>query len=406
MGEEFLEDAPLPALYERALQLHNLSTTSTLEPEQVRRACALLELCQEKIDRLGLFSTNEEKEDISTADLKYFLVPYYLGDFTEKLASSDRLQIVRASQSNLKAFIRNCDNLNLVPGGELEALTRDTPANAETRRSEKVARFKRQKAAESKLQEIKERRERRRRSTQAAAKTSNVEHGEEDLPDEDDEEEREAQFAQISYLLCKAFDLVDMLKKEEDMLVAIQEVQGKLGNEALTKSILDERQAKAESWHKEAASKARTIRNPALAAAAYGQDVIEGRAPVIRDIYHQPQLQQHRPLLFGPASVIDGSMSTERERMVAEVFQPTHRLPTMSIEQAGLAEMEMMTKWNEQNAKMQAEANTSWHTEIRKRPDGEDDSDDEGAEYKARAWDDWKDENPRGAGNSSSKPVR
>lgn len=54
-----------------------------------------------------------------------------------------------------------------------------------------VARFKRQKAAESKLQEIKERRERRRRSTQAAAKTSNVEHGEEDLPDEDDEEERE-----------------------------------------------------------------------------------------------------------------------------------------------------------------------------------------------------------------------
>lgn len=55
----------------------------------------------------------------------------------------------------------------------------------------KVARFKRQRAVESKLQDIKERKERRRRSMQAAAKATVVEHGEEDLPDEDDEEERE-----------------------------------------------------------------------------------------------------------------------------------------------------------------------------------------------------------------------
>lgn len=78
----------------------------------------------------------------------------------------------------------------------------------------------------------------------------------------------------------------------------------------------------------------------------------------------------------------------------------------MSIEQAGLAEMELMRKWNEQNAKAQEEANSSWHTERRRQPDGEDGSDHEAAEYKARAWDDWKDENPRGAGNTSSKPVR
>lgn len=94
----------------------------------------------------------------------------------------------------------------------------------------------------------------------------------------------------------------------------------------LAKSMLNERQARAESWHKEAAATIRTvIWNPALAAAAYGQDVIEGRAPVIRDLYHDPMPQQHRPRLFGPASVLQGGMSTERERMVAEVFQPSHR---------------------------------------------------------------------------------
>lgn len=54
-----------------------------------------------------------------------------------------------------------------------------------------IARFKRQRAAESKLLEIKERRERRGRSTRAAALSTPVEAGEEDILDDDGEEERE-----------------------------------------------------------------------------------------------------------------------------------------------------------------------------------------------------------------------
>lgn len=54
-----------------------------------------------------------------------------------------------------------------------------------------IARFKRQRAAESKLLELKERRERRGRSTKAAALSSPVETGEEDVFDDDGEEERE-----------------------------------------------------------------------------------------------------------------------------------------------------------------------------------------------------------------------
>lgn len=54
-----------------------------------------------------------------------------------------------------------------------------------------IARFKRQKAAESKLLEIKERKERRGRSTKAAALSTPVEAGEEEVLDDDGEEERE-----------------------------------------------------------------------------------------------------------------------------------------------------------------------------------------------------------------------
>ncbi|CAM6083092.1 unnamed protein product [Calypogeia fissa] len=401
MAEDLGDDAPLSLLFERGQELYAVAESSALDPDQVARAVGLFERCQELIDKLSLFSSNEEKEDISTGDLKFLLVPYYLGFLTEKLSTKDtpsRLRKVDASKSQLLAFIRVCDRLELVPSAETEALAQETAPNAEARRNQKLARFKRQKAAQSQLQEIKERQERRRRSSQAAAKATRVENGDKEA-EEDDEEEREARFAQISFELCKALDLLEMLKKEEEMLNAVQEVNSKGGNDAFTRTILDERQARAEGWHKEAAAKARaTLVSQPLAAAMFGKNAIEGRTSLGNGHQHA-----HTPLLFGPASVVDGSLSTERERMVAEVFQPSHRLPTMSIEEAGLAEMNIMREWNEKNQKIFDEANTSWHNDGKKK---DDDSDDEAAEYKARDWDDWKDENPRGAGNSALKPVR
>lgn len=83
------------------------------------------------------------------------------------------------------------------------------------------------------------------------------------------------------------------------------------------------------------------------------------------------------------------------------------RLPTMSIEEAGLKEMEMMNKWQERNVKLMEEANSAWYKDNRKlgpsKEDDEDDDDD--AVERARAFDDWKDDNPRGAGNKKLTPC-
>lgn len=396
MAEELLEAQPLPHLFEQAQHIYLLASSSQVEPTEIRKACRMLQEAQDKIETLALFSANEDKEDISSADLKYLLVPYYLGYLTEKLPVEDRAELVKVAKVQLLAFIRSCERLELLSESEAQALSREDPPTPEARRAEKVARFKRQRAAESKLQDIKERKERRRRSMQAAAKATVVEHGEEDLPDEDDEEEREAWFMHISLALCKALDLVEMLKREYEMLAAIQAINEE-GKEVLTREILDERQSRAESWHKEGASKARTL-GPAqpITCATYAQDVIEGRAAIDQGHKHS----HGAPFLFGPASVVSGSLSTERERLVAQVFQPSHSLPSMSIEEAGLAEMEMMRTWNEANQKLADEAKSSWVGEAKK-----DESDDEESEYKARAWDDWKDEHPRGAGNKKLTPC-
>lgn len=80
----------------------------------------------------------------------------------------------------------------------------------------------------------------------------------------------------------------------------------------------------------------------------------------------------------------------------------------MSIEEAGLKEMEMMNKWQERNAKLMEEANSAWYKDNRipgPNQQEDEDEDDDAAVEKARAWDDWKDDNPRGAGNKKLTPC-
>ncbi|CAA7402510.1 unnamed protein product [Spirodela intermedia] len=399
MEEWDIDDLPLPALFERARKVHSLASESTVDQETLTKGVEMLKLCDQMISTLGLFSANETKDDVSTANLKYLLVPFYLGELSEKVAREDRLQVLKISLDQFKEFISSCEALDLVPEEETQNSVHVSGDTLAAKREKKISRFKRQRAAESKLQELKERRERRGRSLKAAALSTPVEAGEEDLLDDDDgEEEREAWVTTISLALCKAFDMVEMLKKEEDMLSSVKERLKQEGNMEFKKSVLDERARKAEAWHRQGVIQAQYSK-PAqpITCATFAQDVIEGRAKPSQVHEHK-----HQPLMFGPASLIGGRPTSERERMAAQVFQPGHRLPTMSIEEAGLREMEMMNNWQEMNARLAEEANSSWHQEKKR---AESDEESEAAEEKARAWDDWKDDNPRGAGNKKLTPC-
>ncbi|CAJ2667451.1 PP2A regulatory subunit TAP46 [Trifolium pratense] len=402
MGEIKMEDMPLPALFEQARKIHATATEFGADQELVKKGCEALNKCEDMINKLALFSANETKEDISTTDLKYILVPYYLAELTEKIAQDDRIQILKASQEKLKEFISFCEAMELVPKEELESYIQGVPKSVADQRARKIARFKRQKAAESKLLEIKERKERRGRSTRAAALSTPVEAGEEELLDDDGEEEREAWNTSISLAICKAFDLLEMIKKEEEMLSAVKDRQSKDGDQEFSKDVMDERAKKAEAWHRNAAVRAQyTKPSPPITCATFAQDVLEGRAQASQAHDHK-----HQPLIFGPQSLVNGSFTNERERLAAQVFQPSHRMPTMSIEEAGLKEMEIMNKWQEDTARFMEEANSSWHNDRKFKPgEEEEDEDDEAAQDRARALDDWKDDNPRGAGNSKLTPC-
>lgn len=404
MGERTMEDMSLPALFELARKIHLAASESGVDQETLRKGCEALKRCEEMVSKLGLFSSNETKDDISTSNLKYLLVLYYLAELTEKVAQDDRIQVIKASQAKLKEFMSFCEAMELVPVEELESSVQGGPNSFADRRAKKIARFKRQRAAESKLLEIKERKERRGRSTKASALSTPVEAIEEDVSDDDGEEEREAWLTTISLAICKAFDLLEMLKKEEEMLSAIKEKQLQEGETEISQAILDDRSKRAEAWHRDAATRVRyTIPAQPITCATFAQDVIEGRAQVSQAHEHK-----HQPLIFGPACLLGGNPTSERERMAAQVFQPSYRLPTMSIEEAGLREMEMMNEFQERNAKLMQEANSAWYKDNAKSRPGQEedeDDDDDAAQEKARAWDDWKDDNPRGAGNKKLTPC-
>ncbi|PNY07896.1 PP2A regulatory subunit TAP46-like protein [Trifolium pratense] len=73
MGEIKMEDMPLPALFEQARKIHATATEFGADQELVKKGCEALNKCEDMINKLGLFSANETKEDISTTDLKYIL---------------------------------------------------------------------------------------------------------------------------------------------------------------------------------------------------------------------------------------------------------------------------------------------------------------------------------------------
>ncbi|XP_024519577.1 PP2A regulatory subunit TAP46-like isoform X2 [Selaginella moellendorffii] len=152
-----------------------------------------------------------------------------------------------------------------------------------------------------------------------AAGTQVVDYDDEDIPDEEN--------VQGKCTCVQAVDLLEMLQREETMR--------KENDEDLLKPFLMRDTSKPRP---EAITKLKVLRP--VTCATFARDAIEGRAN-ISDGANQP--------LFGPAS-LDGSSITER--LAAQIFQPSHSLPTMSTEQARLKETEVMRKLQERNQQL------------------------------------------------------
>ncbi|CAM9170173.1 unnamed protein product [Choristocarpus tenellus] len=100
-----------------------------------------------------------------------------------------------------------------------------------------------------------------------------------------------------------------------------------------------------------------------------------------------------------------GRLQMRKEEVRAGVFRPTVELPTMTVEEYG--ELELERARQREKKELERTKSTPMRRYDQLEGDGDEDNEDlvEEAVYRDRKWDDWKDANPRGAGNKANKII-
>ncbi len=99
-----------------------------------------------------------------------------------------------------------------------------------------------------------------------------------------------------------------------------------------------------------------------------------------------------------------GQLRIRQEELRARVFQPGYSLPTVSLEEFAAQEVAAVEE-REAKAKLAADAPAGPRRYKQLEEEGKEDETElvEEAAFHDRAWDDWKDANPRGSGNKMGK---
>lgn len=93
--------------------------------------------------------------------------------------------------------------------------------------------------------------------------------------------------------------------------------------------------------------------------------------------------------------MIPPAMQDKRKELVAQVWQENANKPTISLEEVADMEYDNMMERMEREAKQKAENVVD--------TDSDKEENDDRMKKEARAWDDWKDDHEKGAGNKGNR---
>eukprot|EP00854_Cymbomonas_tetramitiformis_P002018 gene2018-2707_t len=204
-----IEDMPLSALFSAGKETFEKLDQGSATQEELRSGAECLRRCKDAINRLGLFSRNEDKDDIATGDIKYMLVPFYLATILSNIKASERKIVLMGATSEFKSFLSACEDSDILTGAAREAFHRDGPIDANTRRMQKISAFKRNKEINARLEALR-----------IAEGKDAIGEGEDVGAVEYSEEDREMFFLQIESAIIKSLEDMDMIKTELQVLAA------------------------------------------------------------------------------------------------------------------------------------------------------------------------------------------
>lgn len=336
-------------------------TTSDSYRDTLSAAIAGYQEALELISRLSVFSPNESVEDISTSDLPYLLVNYRLAELVQKTPSTSpqaRKQTISCARDALGRYIHLLDSYSLLTPQQdrlLQIYTED-PASFSTvstsdptaRRNAKIENFRAEKELRQRLEFL------QRRPGYGA-----------DGDGGDEEAVRAVHLANLGFCTHQAFQALEGINREMEVL-------------ALAPAAPPDPQGLPSS---DADADARQRRRPGDGYSERLDGPVAG-------------LGRGGPLLTKEGKPLQPfTLLNTRQELRKGVFRPSHNLPTMTID-------EYLEEERRRGGIIEGGGEASLRTA---EPD-EDDMEKADAEtMKARAWDEFKEANPRGAGNTLNR---
>ncbi|KAL8740729.1 MAG: hypothetical protein Q9190_006598 [Brigantiaea leucoxantha] len=337
-------------------QLESISdSTAATYHENLRSAITVFEECRSLTERMSLFSPNETEDDISSSDLQYLQINYYLAELFQRenvLGRKTALELAQAaygrylklldsyemlSKANAKLherYLENPDEFALVPSSD--------PAEL---RNTKILRFKQEKELKLKLEYLSQ--------TPIALQ-------------QDDAAIREVNLAEIQLSIHSTFQALDIIVQEFKILALMPNTSPQPGPEDME---LDYRQRNGFS------------------------------ADTYSDRLDAPLSQLFNRGKAGPILSKDGrplkpfTLLDNRQQIRDGVFRQDHALPTMTIDEYLEEEKRrggMIDGGGEQSG-------------VRQQPDEDNVEKADQETMKAREWDEFVEANPKGSGNTLNR---
>ncbi|CCC06924.1 unnamed protein product [Sordaria macrospora k-hell] len=395
--------ATFAAAEEKRLSLENSPPNPSDYADTLSAAIKLYQSCLSQISILSLFSSNEGLEDLNTNDLPYLLVNYHLAELIQKIPSptpspAERKRLLDQAREAYERYLHLLDSyeglLNPTYKKRLERYT-DSPteftvagasaSDPNARRNAKIANFKAEKELRQKLAYLRQRPEYAAADLELDDDESTTDQTGGGGNTGDEEVVRSVHLAHLDLCTHLTFQALESLNREMEVLnMAPREPaslpsaqlrgnnQAGAGNDMGAQDDLRRRQGGADP---------RDYSDRLDMPLSRLQGILGGSGPILS--------KEGRPLR-------PFTLTGTRQEIAKGVFRPSHNLPTMSID-------EYLEEERRRGGIIEGGGEASWKAG-EKNPDDEDDHEKLDAEtMKARAWDEFVEANPKGAGNTLNR---
>ncbi|GAA5829753.1 hypothetical protein JCM5353_002220 [Sporobolomyces roseus] len=346
--DQSAHDLTLGQLLTRAIN-HSTKITSAPSPNDqsiqqlLQATLADLNLASKLINHLGILSPNETLEDINTSDLRCLLVDALSGQLSllaKTKGGKERITYLNKASDCFKKYSSLVEQYEIVPQDQRAAYQGVSASEMDSarRRAGKIAQFKREKEIKSKLEELRKRkRERSTRRTNLTVASSSTasssssstpppSHSPDDendfLSEDDDESDDVARPLLISLLqlhYLRAHAELSSLEQELELLehgMKMSEIPSPSPHASASSNSRNKSDARTEDQD---------------------EDDLTWRLDKISMTRDDPLLSASgkvlRPFTILPSAKGSSSQLDTRLRLQSEVFQSSHRLPTMTIDE-------------------------------------------------------------------------